>query len=66
MFETDIMLLKVLKVTSDGQKKSGFELMASQKDRIGDPPSEFRKDFLEIKAILHRSDRFASCILLRV
>ena len=44
MFETDIMLLKVLKVTSDGQKKSGFELMASQKDRIGDPPSEFRKD----------------------
>lgn len=41
MFETDIMLLKV---TSEGQKKSRFELMASQKDRIGDPPSEFGKD----------------------
>ena len=64
MFEKEIMLLKV---TSEGQKKSGFELMASQKDRIGDPPSEFRKDlWLYYKAILHRSDRFASCILLRV
>ena len=41
MFEKEIMLLKV---PSEGQKKSGFELMASQKDRIGDPPSEFRKD----------------------
>ena len=41
MFETDIILLNV---TSEGQKKSGFELIASQKDRTGDPSSEFRKD----------------------
>ena len=62
MFEKEIMLLKV---TSEGQKKSGFELMASQKDRIGDPPSEFRKDLCWNQGYTG-SDRFASCILLRV
>ena len=39
-------ILCSLKVTSVGQKKSGFEPMASQarSTAFGDPPSEFRKD----------------------
>ena len=37
-------ILCSIKVTSVGQQKSGFEPMASQKDYIGDPSSEFRQD----------------------
>ena len=63
MFETDIMLLKI---TSEGQRNQASNSWPPRKTALEIHPLSLGKTYVEIKAILHRSDRFASCILLRV
>ena len=56
----------LLKITSEGQRNQASNSWPPRKTALEIHPLSLGKTYVEIKAILHRSDRFASCILLRV